>query len=123
MQFPLFLPGVLRVEITVWPQDISRCDQCWSVLALLRFVNDFYRPDLGVIDLRRKREQQFALAIGVQAVEFAAHGLKRPRRCLKNVEVLKQQDAIARDIEDSAPRAPAVRGWNQWAEERFEEMQ
>ena len=92
------------------------------MLALLRFVNDFYRPDLGVIHLRREREQQFTLAVGMQAVEFADYRPERTRRRLKNIEVLKQQDAIAGDIEDSTPRTPAACGWNQRAEERFEEM-
>ena len=59
----------------------------------------------------------------MQAVKFADYRPERPRRCLKNIEVLKQQDAIAGNIEDSAPRTPAVRGWNQRAEERFEEME
>ena len=81
------------------------------MLPLLRFVNDFYRPDLGVIHLGREREQQFALAVGMQAVEFADHRPERPGRCLKNIEVLKQQDAIAGNIEDSTPRTPAACVW------------
>ena len=93
------------------------------MLALPRFVNDFYRPDLGVIHLRREREQQFALPVGMEAVELADHRPERPWRCLKNIEVLKQKDAIAGNIEDSAPRPLAPCGWNQGAEERFEEME
>ena len=90
--------------------------------SLLRFVDDFYRPDFGVIHLRREGEQQFALAVRMQAVKFADYRPERPSRRLKNIEVLKQQDAIAGDIEDSTPRSPAARGWNQRAEERFEKM-
>ena len=74
-----------------------------NVLPLLRFVNDFYRPDLGVIYLRRKGEQEFALAVGMETVEFADYRPECARRCLKDIEVLKQQDAIAGNVEDSTP--------------------
>jgi hypothetical protein len=89
---------------------------------LPRFVDDFYRPDFGVIYPRRERKQQLALAVGMETVEFADYRTERPRGCLEDIEVREQHDAIAGDIEDSAADALAVCGWNQRAEERFEEV-
>ena len=62
------------------------------------------------------------MAVGMQTVKLADYGPERSGRCLENIEVLKQQDAIAANVEDSTSRPPAVRGWNQRAEERLEEM-
>src|ERR1022692_3706374 len=56
-------------------------------------------------------------------VEFADYRPERPRRCLKDIEVLKQHDAIRGDIEDSGAHSPATRACNHRAEERLEEVE
>ena len=58
----------------------------------------------------------------MQAVKFAHYRQERPGGGLKNVEILKQQDPIAGDIEDPAAQSPAARGCNKRAEERLEEV-
>src|ERR1035438_4264078 len=52
------------------------------LLPLLRLVDDFYSPDLGVVRLRREREQQFALAVGMETVELPDYRAERPGRRL-----------------------------------------
>src|SRR5690348_4582214 len=100
------------------PRQIESIPPDAGRYSLFRFVDYFYRPDLGVIRAGREREQQFALAVGMQSVEFADQGPERSGRGLKNIEVLKQQDAITANIEDSTPWTLAARGRNQRAEER-----
>ena len=92
-------------------RDGYSVDFLWNygALPLLGFVDDFDRPDLGIIHFRGESEQQFALAVGMKTVEFTDHRPKRPRGYLKNVEVLKQQDPVAGNIEDSTTRAAAGR--------------
>ena len=85
--------------------------------SLLRFVDDFYGPDLCVIYFRRERKQKFSLSVGMQTVKFTDHRLERPRRGLNDIEILQQHDAIAGDIEDSAADTLAGCGWNQRAKE------
>jgi len=55
--------------------------------ALLRFVDHFYGPDLGVIHSRRERQQQLALAVWTKAMERVDHGAKTSRGRLGDVEV------------------------------------
>jgi len=97
--------GQSPVDLIAIPHEAGTCP-------LLRFVKDFYRPDLGVIHPRRESEQQFALAVGMETVELSDYRLECPIGSLKHIEVLKQQDAIARNIEDSTAGANAVCGWN-----------
>src|ERR1035441_2404819 len=99
------------------PHGADRCSP------LFRFVDDFYGPHLGVIHFRRERKQQFALAVRMQPVEFADYRPERPGGCLKDIEILKQHDAIAGDIENSTAHTPAARVSNQRTEERFEEVE
>src|ERR1019366_1411641 len=100
-------------------------DPAWGckALPLFRFVDDFYGPHLGVIHFRRERKQQLALAVGTQPVEFADYRPERPSGCLKDIEIRKQHDAIAGDIEDSAAHSPAAGAGNYRAEERLEEVE
>ena len=56
-------------------------------------------------------------------MEFADYRPERPRGCLKDIEIRKQHDAIAGDIEDSAAHSPAARACNHRAEERLEEVE
>ena len=63
------------------------------------------------------------MAVGVQAMKFADHRAECAAGSLNDIEVLKQHDAIAGDIEDSAAHTLASCGWNQRAEKRLKEIE
>ena len=56
-------------------------------------------------------------------MKFAHHRLECPRCFANDVEILKQHDPIAGNIEDSAAYTLAVRGWDQRSKERLEEVE
>src|SRR5262249_30913753 len=98
-----FLLGVLQVEITVMDGlTLSNILENGGTRKkdLLRFVNHLDGSDLGVIDLWRECEQQFALTVGAKSVKFANYGTEGSRRHLRNTQALKQLDAITGNVED-----------------------
>jgi len=85
----------------------------------IRFVNDFYRPDLGVISFGEKESRSLPCR-WMQTWNSRTTG-RKAQALPEKYRSPAAAGRIAGNIEDSTPCTHAACFWNQRTEERFEE--